>query len=133
MVPGAAEALQLLSRRYEIHVVTARPESTREATSAWLDARGLGGLLASDQGPAEGLHFANLSPGAQPLHGQPDGRPGKTELPFRWSAFVEDHLDTAFEFARRGVTSCLLAVPWHEPSGGSGDDADPAGLVRVAS
>ncbi|MDP9438466.1 MAG: hypothetical protein M3P49_06955 [Actinomycetota bacterium] len=126
IVPGAVEALQRLSEVYEIHVVTARPQSTRVATSSWLDARGMGDVIA-------GLHFANPAPGAQPLLGQPDGRPGKTELPIPWSAFVEDHLDTALAFARRGVTSCLLAVPWHAPSGGSGDDSDPDGLVRVAS
>lgn len=132
VVPGAVEALQKLSGRYEVHVVTARPESTREATSDWLEANGMGDVLAGGKGPARGLHFANPSPGAQPLHGQPDGRPGKTELPIRWSAFVEDHLDTALAFARRGVTSCLLAVPWHSPEDAQGDE-DPAALVRVAS
>ncbi len=132
VVPGAAEALRDLSERYEIRVVTARPESTREATVSWLDARGMGDVLAGGKGSDAGLHFANPTPGAAPLHGQPPGRASKTELSIPWSAFVEDHLDTALAFAKRGITSCLLAVPWHAP-GGAGDDEDPPNLVRVAS
>jgi hypothetical protein len=122
---GAADALRELSERYEVHVVTARPESTRVATAAWLEARGMGEAVS-------GLHFANPSPSAQPIHGQPDGRASKTELPYPWSAFVEDHLPTALAFARRGVVSCLLSVPWHAHGDGHGDE-DPPNLVRVAS
>ncbi len=126
VVPGAVEELQRLSEVYEVHVVTARPQSTRVATSSWLEAHGMGNSVS-------GLHFANPSPSTQPIHGQPVGRASKTELPIRWSAFVEDHVDTALAFARRGITSCLLSVPWHAPTGDAGDDEDPPALVRVDS
>lgn len=40
-VPGAPEALRLLSRHYHLHLITGRPEHVRRVTERWLQRHGI--------------------------------------------------------------------------------------------
>ena len=103
VIDGAVNALLSLHDGFEIHIVTGRPPSTERSTLDWLEAHGI---------PYDELDF----------------RKRKEESRFNFDAFVDDHRETGYALAGRGVCSFLFDYPWNQP-----DPIDPANLIRVMS
>jgi len=102
-IDDAVDALRSLSDRFEIHIVTGRPPETRRLTVNWLKKHNI---------PYDRLDF---------LH-----RKGESQVNFE--AFVDDHRETAYAMAGRGIHSFLLDYPWNQS-----DTTDPPNLIRVQS
>ena len=76
---------------YEIHLVTSRDPSTKDATTTWLRNWGI---------PYEGLHFAR--------HRE------KHQIQFSFASAVDDDLEQAVAFSRIGVPAIVLSQPWNQ-------------------
>jgi uncharacterized HAD superfamily protein len=103
LLEGATDALSELRRRYQVYIVTSRPESARQVTEDF---------LRNHEVPYDRLVFERR----------------KAELVKGWTAFVEDHRETAYEIAEEGVLTFVFDYPWNRPLNG-----DPEGIVRVKS
>jgi uncharacterized HAD superfamily protein len=100
---GAVDALQALrDDGWRVIVITARPEQAVAATAAWLDRVG----FARD----DVVHSKDKLAHAADL-----------------TAIVEDHRETAFGFAERGIQSILFDYPWNRAT------VDPPNVFRVRS
>ncbi len=100
-VPGAAEAINILKERHELHIVTSRKEEVRGRTIAWLD-KAFPGAFA-------GVHFTGqFSKGG--------GKVLKSEVckQLLVDTFVEDALVYAHEIAEAGIDVFLLDSPWNQ-------------------
>jgi uncharacterized protein len=103
LLDGAAEALVVLREVWEIHIVTGRPDAARALTLDWLERHGL---------PYDQIDFLKF----------------KHQSPVPFTAFVDDHRETSYAMAKRGVFSMLFDYPWNQPP-----TDDPTHLVRVRS
>jgi uncharacterized HAD superfamily protein len=97
----SASALQVLRTRYEIWILTARPQLAQQATEHWLQQHG--------------LEFDRL------IH---DGK--KLAHSEELAVAIEDHRETAYGFARAGVRTFLFDYPWNQPT-----DSEPSNLLRI--
>ncbi len=102
-VNEAVDALQYLHNRFEIHIITGRPPKTKRLTMSWLKKYNI---------PYDELDFLQH----------------KNESRVSFKAFVDDHRETAYDMAGRGVHSFLLDYPWNQP-----ESVDPPNLIRVKS
>ncbi len=98
-MPGAIEAVGLLSLNHELPVVTARSELRALETSALLD-RHFGGKLA-------GIHFTN---------GFAKNRRSKGDVCLELGAtlIIEDSSEHAYDNASKGMTVLLMDSPWNQ-------------------
>lgn len=102
-IKQAVETLRYLGPRYKVYVVTSRPPATRKLTTQWLKSHKI---------PFDKLIYSE----------------SKRDSQINFDAFVEDHRETAYSMARRGVLSFLLDYPWNQPN-----PIDPPNLIRVKS
>ena len=102
-IKDAIEALQSLLNKFTIYIVTSRPPQTRNLTLQWIKRHKI---------PFDKLIFIKTK------------RDSKTSF----NIFIEDHRETAYSMARKGVISFLLDYPWNQPN-----PVDPPNLYRVKS
>ena len=88
LVPGAKAAMQQLTLRYEIALVTSRNPESRAGTEHWLRTKGL---------PYDQLHFNDE----------------KHALGIPYRAFIEDRHEHAHRIAGTGAAVYLLTRPWN--------------------
>lgn len=103
VIDGAVNALLSLHDDFEIHIVTGRPPITERSTLDWLETHGI---------PYDELDFRKRKEGSR----------------VNFDAFVDDHRETAYALAHRGIYSFLFDYPWNEP-----EPIDPPNLIRVES
>lgn len=114
-IPGALEALAMLSQVYDLHMVSARPSSVEAVTVEWLHRRGAD------------LHFSgkHFTGAYHPNYGW-----GKTIakadvcLSIGAVALAEDALHHAKDVSLAGVPVYMLDKPWNKSS-------PLAGVTRV--
>jgi len=88
LVSGAKTAMEQLTRRYEIALVTSRNPESKAGTEHWLRTKGL---------PYDQLHFNDE----------------KHALGIPYRAFIEDRHEHAHRIAATGAAVYLLARPWN--------------------
>jgi uncharacterized HAD superfamily protein len=100
---GAAEGLNELYRKYDLHILTSRCESLRDITEAWLVDHGLRDVFSE-------LHFTN---GFGSLY--PDRMRRKLEvcLEMQAVAMIEDAPTNAQQVADGGVPVLMPDRPWN--------------------
>jgi len=114
-MPGAREAVTYLRQFHDLHIVTNRAESFREATLA--DA------VRHFDNPFAGMHFANGF-GADPgMPKRPKSAPCKA---IGASVLIEDAPSHAREVAACGIPVLMLDRPWNRKE-------TPPGVTRVRS
>ncbi len=95
-MPHMTWAIRMLAQRgWEIHIITARPPEVRQATLEWLEAQGVGQLIAA-------------------VHCTEDKAPLAQKLGCR--AFVEDNLRMAETLGALGLRSYLIDAPYNRAS-----------------
>ena len=102
-VDEAIAALRTLAEDFEICIITGRPFDTKKLTLEW---------LSKNDVPYTSIDFLKQ----------------KWLSSVEFTAFVEDHRETAYLMASRGVMSFLMNYPWNQPN-----PADPARVERVNS
>jgi uncharacterized HAD superfamily protein len=88
LVSGAKTAMEQLTRRYEIALVTSRNPESKAGTEHWLRTKGL---------PYDQLHFNDE----------------KHALGIPYHAFIEDRHEHAHRIATTGAAVYLLTRPWN--------------------
>jgi len=99
-IHGALEVLKKLSEKYELIIITAKPEELREQTISWLDTH-LPNIFSE-------VVFTNHFQGA----GQKRSK-GDVCLELGIEAFVDDAIHNAENVASAGVPVLLLDAPWN--------------------
>ncbi len=99
-VLGVRSALNLLASKYELHIVTSKPELLRLMTEEWLDCN-IGQVIHK-------VHFTNQHTDLF--------RKTKGEFcsDFGIEYFIEDSLEYAVNVASWGIPVCLYDVPWNQ-------------------
>lgn len=103
-VEGALEALEILSKKYVLHIVSARPEHMREFTEAWLGTRDARRFF-------ENVHLTNA-------YLTPDGTIARSKVEvcreIHAAAHLEDALHHAKAVSAAGIPVYLLDKPWNQ-------------------
>lgn len=99
-VHGAIEVLKKLSEKYELIIITAKPEELREQTISWLNTH-LPNIFSD-------IVFTNHFQG----EGQKRNK-GDVCLELGIEAFVDDAIHNAESVARAGIPVLLLDTPWN--------------------
>lgn len=95
-MPGAIQSIRRLARQgYRIVMITARPDSVRHATRAWLHAQGISDHI-------EEIYCVAGGPAKAPL-----------ALALDCVAFIEDNHSTAEAMGMAGLRSYLLDAPYN--------------------
>jgi len=95
LLKDAKRVLTALANVFEIFIITARPEDSKEQTDEFLKEHGL---------PVKEIYFVDETQRKLEII---------KELSFGVSAFIEDRLDFASEIARAGIDTYLLDYPWN--------------------
>lgn len=98
-VHGAIEAVEVLSKVHDLHIVTSRPSQIRGLTEEWLERH--------FRERFSGVHFTNHSKPGSGSKGDMCGNLGVSLL-------IEDSPQHAQEAAAKGVTVLLLDCPWNQ-------------------
>lgn len=114
-IPGAVDAIQYLSQKFYLDIITSRPESARIPTSAWRKRFVPTGL--------RDCHFTNWY-----VNSEASRRRLKSEVcaEIKAQVLIEDVLHNAEDVAKSGVPVLLPDRPWNR-------DCTPPGVVRVHS
>lgn len=98
---GAKEALEKMSQKYHVTVVTSRPDSMKERTMHWLE-RHFGGLIHD-------IHFTNQFMGT-------GKKRSKSEVcnELGINLFIEDAPIYSLNIAKAGIPVLLLDTPWNQ-------------------
>jgi len=88
-IEGAVEILKKITNKYEIHIVTSRPEFTKEKTVNW---------LVENNVTYERIDFCN----------------DKHNSPIAYDTFIEDNPETVYNMAKKGIRSLLYDYPWNQ-------------------
>lgn len=109
-VHGAQDAIALLSRHHELHIVTARAVDAQEATAELLAKNFVGEKFS-------GIHFASTAK---------TGAGSKVEICQRLGVafMIEDAPHHAHELATNGTPVLLFDTPWNQQE-------TPVGVTRV--
>lgn len=99
-VKGAVEVLKKLSDKYELIIITAKPEELREQTIAWLNIH-LPNIFSD-------VVFTNHFQGEGPKRNK-----GDVCLELGIEAFVDDAIHNAENVASVGIPVLLLDTPWN--------------------
>ncbi len=114
-LPGAVKVLDKLKEKYELHIVTGRPNFTKKDTDTWLDKH-FPGVFKS-------VVFTNFFK----YEGQETSTKGDVCVRLGASYLIDDHLQHALSAAAKGVEVFLFGnYPWNK------SDALPRHVVRVA-
>ena len=89
VMPGARMALDILSRRYRIIIVTARRPSSRPQTVSWLHAHRI---------PYDELYLTDE----------------KAEVSEKITLAVDDHPEHVQEYSQSGIPVFLMDQPWNQ-------------------
>jgi uncharacterized HAD superfamily protein len=114
-VSGAMEALQVLEEEYDLHIITARPESVREVTESWINTH--------FPKMFKGIHFTNQFFGVTK-------KTTKAEVAQKEGVtfFIDDAPHHAEEVAEIAEQVFLFDAPWNNTHATSKEN-----ITRVTS
>ena len=95
-ITGASRALETLSKKFKIYVVTTRPEKGLLVTKKWLKANNFNSYMLL-----------------------PSEHRWKHKLGIHFDIAIDDDLEQALLFQENGTMPILLAHPWNKLSAGS--------------
>ena len=101
--PDAVESIDKLNEKFQVHIVTSRPEFTRSNTIKWLYDYG--------------INYDAI-----------DFRTNKHTSDIRFEYFIEDKRETAYNLANQGVNTIIFNKPWNQP-----DPKDIDNITRLNS
>jgi len=97
ILPGAKTALEYLKEKYQIIIITARPENIRNLTEEW---------LSKNQIYYDRLYFINEHKGESKLS-------AILSNSINLKCFIEDRIDFALDFIKAGIKVILFDYPWN--------------------
>ncbi len=98
LLSGAKTALDYLKTKYQIIIITSRPDAIKDLTLKWLEKNNI---------PYDKIYFVEEKKGENKLQKiLSNGLLIKT--------FIEDRLDISLEFVKEGIKVLLFDYPWNK-------------------
>lgn len=113
-VDGSEEIVKRLSQKYNLEIITAKPDTLEEHTKTWLDK------YFPDMFSI--VHFANWFSKDKEKRKKSDICKERNI-----SVFIDDSLETAIDISSIGIPVLLFDTPWNQT------EALPKGVIRVFS
>lgn len=111
-VAGVVESLAVLKEKYQLVIITGRPDISRKSMEMWLD-KYLPGIFKD-------IYFTNQ------FHGEQKYSKADFCSMYNVDLFVDDYLPTVLDVANNGIRAILFDAPWNQ-------NELPDNVVRVKS